>query len=609
MKTWYRLIFYIFIFTATWLQAAMIDIEEVPQSLLEKSSVVYDQKGLSLDAVKKEHFQALGQSYVNRAFDAKTTVWVRLDFVNRSQKEVARVLEVDNPRLEEISLYDGEKVLKRGMLYVNREESHIYPSCELHFQAGEQRTVYLAVKNRTTALQFELFLKSLPKYYQDDVARQNGIIYFLGIITAFMTLSVLLYFYLRDDSYLYYAFYLMTLIFQQMTYVGFLPLHAPQWFTEVDNVIAVPKISIMIIAAAMYAMHFLGTKRFPKIHRTYQGFIVVLIVLMPVVGTSHFYLPEVTVLIGLGFIIFNTLAGVYIYRQGDKQARFFIAGWMVLIVAYLLMIADTLGVISGMHKLPSLLLWATSLEALLLLLAFVDRFSLLQDQKEHLHDDLVLEYNLRQKIIENEVEEQTDKLSHTLGQKELLFHELHHRVKNNLQLILSMIRLQHDHASCDEENTMLQQLEGRIGAIARTHELLYQKDGTELVDMQRYVEDYVEGMDASVQELNIQLTIDVHATLPLKEAVYVGLIINELVTNAVKYAYDENGGVIHIRLNSSGQVYVLEVCDEGKGYNNHDVDEKSLGLTFVYALVEEQLDGSLSLDTSKGTHYTMRFVV
>ena len=594
---------------STWLHAATIDIQEVPQSLLEKSALLYDQQGLPLEKVKTKPFSTLKKRYINRAFDAKTTVWIRLNLVNSSSQELVRILEVDNPRLEVITLYDRDRVERRGMLYVNREESHIYPSFKLHFKPGETCTLYLSVKNTTTALQFELSLKSPVMYHYDDVNRQNSIIYFLGIITAFMALSILLYFYLRDDSYLYYAFYLMTLIFQQMTYVGFLPLHAPQWFTEIDNMIAVPKLTLMIIAASMYAMHFLGTKRYMKIHRIYQGLIVVLLILMPMVGTPWFYLPEVTVFIGLCFIFFNTFAGIYIYREGNKQARFFIAGWMVLIIAYLLMIADTLGVINGMHKLPSLLLWVTSLEALLLLLAFVDRFSLLQEQKEKLHEELVLEYGLRQKIIESEVKEKTDKLSHALEQKELLFHELHHRVKNNLQLILSMIRLQHDHATCDEEGTMLDQLEGRIGAIARTHELLYQKDGAELVDMERYVEDYAESMEVSLQELNIELHTNVTAVLPLKEAVYVGLIINELVTNAVKYAYEEEGGVIHIRLSASATVYTLEVCDEGKGYNERYIDEKSLGLTFVRALVEEQLDGSLQLDSTKGTHYTMRFVV
>ncbi len=590
------------------LVAGVIDVSKTPQSLLEQSSVYYDQVARSFNEVKKKKFKPLNQDYINRAFDAKTAVWVHLELYNPSPNSVERIIEVDNPRMEYITLYDEQRTEIRGMLHVNKLEKHIYPSFKIKILPDSHKEIYLKLQNSTTALQFEIQLKSPLQYHSDEHVRQNGIIFFLGVLSALLGLSVILYIYLKDVSYLYYALYLITLLFQQMTYVGLLPLYAPQWFIEIDNLIAVPKINFMIIAAAWYAMHFLGTQRFTKIHRTYQTIIIVLLISMPIVGTPYFYFPEFSVLIGLAFIIFNTAAGIYIYKAGVKQARFFIAGWMVLVFAYLLMIADTLGLISGMHKLPSLLLWATSLEAMLLLLAFIDRFSLVQEEKEKLHDDFMLEYDLRQNIIENEVKEKTATLSQTIKQKELLFRELHHRVKNNLQLILSLIRLQHDHATCEEENRMLEKLEGRIGAIARTHELLYQSSGDERVDMSAYVQDYIESMEGSLCDLNIVLKSDVNANLPLKEAVYVGLIINELVSNALKYAYNKNGGTIYVKLTASGQVYLLEVCDEGKGYNKTERDAKHLGLSLVETLVEDQLEGSLELDNTNGSHYMVRFV-
>ena len=609
MKSWFLGFFYILFLIVPAVNAKEIDITKESQRLLAQSSLYYDQDDRPFADVKREVFTPATQDYINRAFDAKTVVWVKLELINLSERPIERILEVTNPILDHVTLYDLAVQKQAGMLHVQPEQDHINPSFIMHFDANEQRTVWLKVENRTTALQFELFLKSEQTFHRDDLACQNSIMLFLGMILAFLALALLLYLYLQDVSYLYYGFYLLTLLFQQMTYVGYLPLHAPRWFTEIDNLIMVPKISIMIIAAALYAMHFLTTEQFPKLHRIYRLLIVVLLVQIPLIGTTLFYVPEVTVFTGLFFIIFNTYAGIYVYIHGNKQARFFIAGWLVLIVSYLVLIMDSLGVISVMHYLPTLLMWATAIEALLLLLAFVDRFSILQVQKEQLNEEFVLEYNLRQKIIENEVEEKTDKLSQTLAQKEMLFKELHHRVKNNLQLIMSIIRLQHDYSNCDEESDVMQRLEGRIGAIARTHELLYQQSGDEVIDMQEYVDEFVEGMESTLAELNIEVRTYIEAKLPLKEAGYVGLIINELVSNAVKYAYDDKGGTVYVRLKSTGQVYTLEVSDEGKGYNPETIEKKSLGRVLVSSLVEEQLDGSLELDNSKGTHYVMRFVV
>ncbi len=603
MKLW--LLLFSLLFTTN-LTAAPIDVSLSSQSLLKNTLVYYDHEELSFKAVQKKKFNVIKSDYINRGFDLNTVVWLKLEFVNTSDAQIKRVLSINNPILDVVSLYTPKGVRKVGMLHVPVERVHIYPYFDLYFEGNSKQIYWLKIENHTTMLQFRVLLESEEIFHHEDLGQQNEIMLFLGIISAFLVYALLLYFYLKEVSYLYYAFYLANLLFQQMTYVGYLPLHAPSWFTHIDNQIMVPKIAIMIAASAWYAMHFLKTEGFPYIHRTYQLFIVWLLVQIPLFGTSLFYVPEVPVITGFFFIFFNTYVGIYVYIKGNIQARFFIAGWSVVVVAYLLLILDSLGLISVMYYLPHMLMWATTIEAVLLLLAFVDQLSILEKQKELLHEEFVLEYNLRERIIKNEVEEKTRELSETLQQKELLYKELHHRVKNNLQLIMSLIRLQHDHSECVEG---LQQLEGRIGAIARTHELLYQQYEDGMVDMQEYVDNYTDAMDDSLQDLNIDLHSTVDATLPLREAVYVGLIINELVSNAVKHAYTPEGGKLYLRLREEDHHYRLEVCDEGKGYNNRDIKNHTFGLSLVETLVEEQLDGSIEVDLSEGVHYIIRFEV
>jgi len=609
MNKWLFSVLYTLLFIVPALDAKPINIIDGPQLLLKDSNCYYDQEALSFSEIKTKQFVPSIEAYINRSFDAETTVWVQLDLQNPSDMPVERVLELTNPLLPDITLYDGTEQKKMGILYKDEDYRHINPSFVLTFEPHEHRIVWLKVRNKTTMLEFGVVLEPKQVFEHQDLMQQIQITLFLGMVLALWILALLLHLYMRDRSYFFYAVYLFMLMFHQMTYVGFTPLYAPLWFNRIDDLIVVPKISFLIIAAAWYAMIFLDTARFKMIHRTYQGMIIWLLVTMPVVGTPWFYVPEISVVTGLVFVFFNTFVGIYSYLQGTKQARFFVLGWLVLIFAYLLMILDALGAISVMHRIPNLLMWASTIEATLLLLAFVDRYSVLESEKERLNSEFVLEYNLRQNIIQNEVEEKTAELSTTLKQKELLFKELHHRVKNNLQLVMSLLRLQHDHSTCDEENSMLEQLEGRIGAIARTHELLYQRSGDEMVDMAEYVDDYVEGMEGSLEAVNITLQSNIDANLPLSEAVYVGLIINELVSNAVKYAYGDEGGEINIQLKANGQVYLLEVYDEGKGYNQQTLDGKSLGLTLVKTLVEDQLEGTLSLDSTKGTHYMMRFVL
>lgn len=606
---WHHLIILLFFFVLTFLdaEAKSVNVSPQTQQLLSHSTVYFDSENRTFDEVVTHPFSSCHQDHINLSFDTDTVVWVELKLVNNSDERLERILEVGNPLLEDVVLFEGSEQHEAGMLHVGEDQHHINPSFLLTFSPQESKAVWLRIQNTTTALQFDLQLKSVDRFYHDDLMSQYTITIFLGIILAFLIYALLLFFYTKDRSYLFYTLYLSTLLFQQMTYVGFLPLHAPLWFTTIDALIVVPKVSMMIIAATWFAQSFLKTQQYKKIHRTYNLIVLFLLIQMPLVGTPWFYLPELTVLTGLAFILFNTYVGVYVYRQGNKQARFFIAGWSVLIMAYLVMIFDALGVISVMHFLPNLVMWATALEAMFLLLAFVDRLNILQQQKEKLDQDLIHAYSSRQEVIEREVVEKTAELSSALEQKELLFKELHHRVKNNLQFILSLLRLQSDKHGCEAAHPMLEQLEGRIRAIARTHEMLYQNNGAETIDMEEYVESYIAELASSMPNDKIRFESEIEASLPLKKAVYVGLIINELVSNVLKHAYGESGGSVRIALKVTENRYVLEIEDEGMGYDPQERSSKSLGLILVKSLVEEQLEGTFAFDNSKGSYYSMGF--
>jgi len=607
MKYLIRLLF-LLLFVETMLSAQAIDVRPDNIEVLSQSMILLDREGLPFSRIKEGSFTPAKDNYVNLAFDAKTTVWVKMVLENPSDVRLERYLEIDNPLLEEITLYIDGRVEQSGMLHIHEKRHLIKPSFKLEFAPHTQKELFLKVRNSTTSLQFSVALKSFDVLYDDDQQYQYTISAFLGVIIAFLIYAVLLFLYTRDQSYILYSLYLSALLFQQMTYLGFIPLHAPAWFITVDNKLAVAKVAVMIITAICFAQSFLKTSDYPRIDRIYNSIIIFVLIQIPLFGTPWFYYPEVTIITGLFFVIFNTYVGVYTYIHGNKQARFFVIGWGVLVIAYLLFIFDVLGLISVMHAFPNMIMWATAFEALFLLLAIIDRLSLLQQEKEILNDKLIESYALRQEAIEETVEVKTAELTRALAQKELLFKELHHRVKNNLQLILSLIRLQGDKQECGENNMVLEELERRILAIARTHELLlYTEDDVEIVDMEMYVSSYIDEIENGVLGENIEVISDIDARLPLREAIYVGLVINELVSNAIKYAFGAEGGVIEISLKKDDGRFIFEVSDNGKGYNREEISTISLGLTLVNTLIEEQLEGTIEYKKQKGTHYIMRF--
>ena len=597
---------YLFLLFYFSLSANIIDVSLASQEVLQDSSYTVETKEKGLAEIENASLTQNADCIINLSFNDKSVVWVKLEFVNTSNKIVERVLEIGNPMLPKVVLYDNGKRQVKGMSFIQEDQDHLNTAFFLTFTPNEKRTVWISVENRLTTLQFELFLKSPKVFYHDNLLQQIVITLFIGAILALLVLALAVAIYTRNSSYYYYVFYLLALIYQQVVYSGLLQLHVPQSVTNFNDAMNMPMVGIVIVAAAWYAMNFLQTYRYARIHQTYKVFIGIVIIETVLFGSSFYYLPDIIVYTGLLFIFFNTYAGCYIYKKGYKQARFFIAGWSVLIFFYLLLIMDSLGIYST-SNLPRLMMLATGVEALLLLLAYVDLFSLVEDEKEVLTEALIQEHKLRQKLIEDEVTEKTEALSKVIEQKELLYRELHHRVKNNLQLILSILRLQHRYSKNEVEHSILKQYESRIGAIARVHELLYHRSDEENVDMLAYVQEYIDGMHLTLDELKIQLYCEVDAHLPLRESVYVGLIINELVSNAVKHAYGEEGGAIYITLSHENEAYCLEVRDDGRGYSNHLAEVRNLGSRLIETLVKMQLDGSIELDDSQGTHYKIRF--
>jgi two-component sensor histidine kinase len=193
-------------------------------------------------------------------------------------------------------------------------------------------------------------------------------------------------------------------------------------------------------------------------------------------------------------------------------------------------------------------------------------------------------------------------------EKEVLLQEVHHRVKNNLHIILSMIQLQQYETEDCKTNLLLNDLENRINTIAKTYEMLIVNDDLQDINMHPYVTQLLEDVHNSFSHLpsTVILKTNVVATMPLKDAVYVGLVINELVTNAYKYAFGLNKGEIVVNLTQENNMFTLTIKDNGIGFDVK-TQKKSVGSKLVETLVEEQLQGKITLKSDNYTKYHITF--
>jgi PAS domain S-box-containing protein len=206
-----------------------------------------------------------------------------------------------------------------------------------------------------------------------------------------------------------------------------------------------------------------------------------------------------------------------------------------------------------------------------------------------------------------------EKIKRSLEEKKVLLREIHHRVKNNMQIVSSLLMLQSQNIEDAKYKDMFLDSQTRIYSMALIHEKLYQSESLAQINFKEYINGIVSNIfESYCIKSNIKIDISVE-NIPIKidYAVPCGLIINELVTNSLKYAFpDGRQGKIQILLKTNNNNMIqLSISDDGIGISK-DMDirnTKSLGLHLVTALAEGQLHGKIILNRERGTEFQIGF--
>ncbi|WP_129747481.1 sensor histidine kinase [Flavobacterium anhuiense] len=227
-------------------------------------------------------------------------------------------------------------------------------------------------------------------------------------------------------------------------------------------------------------------------------------------------------------------------------------------------------------------------------------------------------YRLKQKnnaeleLKEKEINQKNINLRHLLDEKEWLLKEIHHRVKNNLQTVISLLNSQSAYLENDMALSAIKNSQHRIHSMSLIHQKLYNSENISTINMPNYIKELVEYLRESFslgQRIRFELKID-PLELDVAQAVPLGLILNESITNSIKYAFPDNGtGMIYITLQATSEnKYLLTIADNGVGFDANISNKKinSFGLSLIKGLSDD-LDAAFSMENNNGTILKIEF--
>ena len=205
-----------------------------------------------------------------------------------------------------------------------------------------------------------------------------------------------------------------------------------------------------------------------------------------------------------------------------------------------------------------------------------------------------------------------EQLKESVKEKETLLRELHHRVKNNMQIIISLINMQINESDDELMKDKLRDIQQRVWTMAIIHENLYVSKNLSKINFGEYLQKLANNIASTYSNSNtVDLKVNVSEIfLDLDTAIPCGLIVNEILSNSFKHAFPKEwkgkNGEVYVRLEVKGSKYLLAIGDNGIGLKDHDnnTERNTLGLVLIEILVK-QLKGNIKLFSKKGTHYEM----
>lgn len=222
--------------------------------------------------------------------------------------------------------------------------------------------------------------------------------------------------------------------------------------------------------------------------------------------------------------------------------------------------------------------------------------------------------NVMLELQQNLITQKNRTLENLLIEKEWLLREIHHRVKNNLHMVVGLLASQVEFLKNEEAVQAINSSQNRIHAMSLIHQKLYQSENLSIIDMPSYIFELTEYLKDSFEiRKSIRFVLDIDSfNLPLSHSIPIGLIFNEAVTNAIKYAFpDHKNGVINISLKTNdNKNYVLIIQDNGLGLPD-DFDpynSPSLGIKLMNGLSDD-IKGKFQISSENGTKITLEFTI
>lgn len=490
---------------------------------------------------------------------------------------------------------------------------------------GEVTTIYFRGKSerKSDAPSCNIYLQTTDRFYgrMDYVRVSNAI--FIGFLGMMLLYNLIVYFFGRNRSFVYYSGYLlMMIVYAAQSNDDLADFFGNYLFAAAPQNYSYFKLSIFagLMCYLAFIRHFIdldvllpGWGRYLR-GLTWLGLPLMLLHLWVSYDSNFSFILEDRISTPYIVMVFGScIALLYpLYRTGDRKGYFVFAGIAAISIGALLSVLSRVAF-------PPFSIFYLKLGMVAEVLIF--SLGLAYEQKKQIMAKERADFALREsRLIQEKQQLEAERLRDDHRKNilledrnreiEVLLREIHHRVKNNLEVVSSLLELQSVGLTDESARDAMLAGRSRVATMGILHQKLYQGDQVGTVGMQEYFTDLTRNLSHTFgvnNQVGFNITVAEDLRLDVDTAVPLGLIANELITNSIKYAFKgAAAGAVNVEMSRVGKRHLLVVSDNGSGKTKGNTEGTGFGMRLVGMLVQ-QLEGKLHETNDVGLRIEIRF--
>jgi two-component sensor histidine kinase len=533
--------------------------------------------------------------------------WLKLTVTNKS-KHRDFLLCLCEHCYKDVNLYIHDQKVHRTIMHLQPKSAN--PTFKVELKPNQTKTLYLQMNGQNERYG-ELHFYTKEYYYSDVEFRPESLYLFLkGMICMIMIFSLFLYLKLKEPIYLYYSafnFFNLLFIFRSSDMIFQVGM---QQYADMLYISA----PLLIAFLLLFSKEILEVRYYqPKLEIYFQAISILFIAFAALFLFMHEPLDRFFNILSYLTMLFLIVSAATIYLQGNQKSKYYIFAIVIYFVLMLCFMLMKCGYLPYNYFTRYGFLVGIMIENIVFALMLANTYNEMKDQTIKIQKELLQMKSKRELHLEEEVKSRTDQITranreliHLLKEREWLLREIYHRVKNNFQLVISMLWFESKQTQSNQESYL--KLINRIKSMSSIHEYLYNAQQLSEINTQEYLNTIVNNLVHSYEKepLKVTSTID-KIDLEFEKAMALGIIVNEVLNNAIKHHPKDETCYIWLDFKKTEQGRVLMIKDNGVGFDSSEESEEGLGLKLIEEFAKKFHNAHYAFSFENGTMFKLLF--